>query len=83
MSKKQKQHQAVVPGNAMAIHVVGSSREDLGYALKGWKRKVKNAGIIESARERKEFIKPSVINRAKMITAKFIQQVRDKREKLY
>lgn len=83
MSKKAKQHKATVPGNGLAVNVLGNSKEELNQALKTWKRKLKNAGVIETCQERREFIKPSVINRAKMITAKFIQQVRDKREKLY
>ena len=82
MSKKAKQHKAIVPGNGMAVNVLGSTREDLGFALKTWKRKVKSAGLIEKCQKRREFVKPSVINRAKMINAKFIQQVRDSHEKL-
>lgn len=77
MSKKQKQHQAIVPGNAMAVKVVGTSREDLGYAIKGWKRKVKNAGIVEESRDRKEFIKPSVKKRQQHQAAVFMQYVRN------
>ena len=46
MSKKQKQHQTIVPGNPLAVNVVGTQREDLGFALKVWKRKVKNSGIL-------------------------------------
>ena len=34
MSKKQQQHQQIVPGNALAVKVIGSSREDLAQALK-------------------------------------------------
>jgi len=40
MSKKQKQHQQTVPGKSLAVNVIGSTREDLAYALKAWKRKV-------------------------------------------
>ncbi len=77
MSKKQKQHQAIVPGNSMAVKVVGTSREDLAYAIKGWKRKVKNAGILEETRDRKEFIKPSVKKRQQHQAAVFMQYVRN------
>ena len=77
MSKKQKQHQAIVPGNSMAVKVVGTSREDLAYAIKGWKRKVKNAGIVEETRDRKEFIKPSVKKRQQHQAAVFMQYVRN------
>jgi len=77
MSKKQKQHQSIVPGNALAVKVIGSSREDLAQALKMFKRKIKSSGILEEIRERKEFIKPGVKKRKQLQNAKFIQMVRD------
>ena len=77
MSKKQKQHQAIVPGNTLAVKVTGSAREDLAYALKAWKRKIKSSGILEEVKERKEFIKPSVKKRKQLQNAKFMQMVRD------
>ena len=77
MSKKQKQHQAIVPGNTLAVKVPGSSREDLAYALKAWKRKIKSSGILEEVKERKEFIKPSVKKRKQLQNAKFMQMVRN------
>jgi small subunit ribosomal protein S21 len=77
MSKKQKQHQSIVPGNALAVKVNGSSREDLAQALKTFKRKIKSSGILEEIRERKEFIKPGVKKRKQLQNAKFMQMVRD------
>ena len=77
MSKKQKQHQQTVPGKSLAVNVIGSTREDLAYALKAWKRKVKSAGILEQTKDRREFIKPGVIKRQKMQHAKFMQKVRN------
>ena len=52
MSKKQKQHQTTVPGNPLAVNVVGTQREDLAFALKSWKRKVKASGVLEKVKER-------------------------------
>ena len=78
MTKKQKQHQTIVPGNAWAVNVVGPAREDLAFALKVWKRKIKNSQVLEQTKDRKEFIKPSVVKRKQLIAAKFIQKVRDK-----
>ena len=34
--------------------------------------------VLEQTRDRKEFIKPSVVKRKQLIAAKFIQKVRDK-----
>jgi small subunit ribosomal protein S21 len=77
MSKKQKQHQQIVPGNALAVHVTGTQREDLASAIKTWKRKVKSSGILEETRDRKEYIKPSVLKRQQHIKAAYMQYVRD------
>ena len=77
MSKKQKQHQTIVPGNPLAVNVVGTQREDLGFALKVWKRKVKNSGILERIKDLKEFEKPGVTKRKQLQAAKFIQKIKD------
>ena len=77
MSKKQKQHQTIVPGNPLAVNVVGTQREDLGFALKVWKRKVKNSGILERIKDLKEFEKPSVTKRKQLQAPKFIQKIKD------
>ena len=77
MSKKQKHHQSILPGNGMGIIVVN---KDLGHALKTWKRKTKNAKLSEQLIENREFLKPSVQHRAKMISAKFLQMVKTRRE---
>lgn len=76
MSKKVKQHKAIVPGNGLAVNVLGTQKEDVAFALKIWKRKIKSAGIVETLTERREFIKSSVKNRAQRNKAKYIQQIR-------
>ena len=76
MSKKQKQHQMIVPGQALAVHVPGDTREDLAAALKTWKRKVKMSGVLEAQKERKEFIKPSVLKRQQLANAAYMQHIR-------
>lgn len=77
MSKKQKQHQAIIPGHATAVKVVGTSREDFAHAMKFFKRKIKNSGVLEKIKDNKTFTKPSVKRRKQLIDAKFIQKVRD------
>jgi small subunit ribosomal protein S21 len=78
MNKKQKQHQTIVPGHSLAVNVVGSLREDLAFALKIWKRKVKNSEVLEKTKDRKEFIKPSVKKRKQLQDAQFIQMIKDR-----
>lgn len=77
MSKKQIQHKMVVPGNALAVKVVGTAREDLAAALKTWKRKVKSSNILETIKDRKEYIKPSVHRRSEKSKAVYMQYIRD------
>jgi small subunit ribosomal protein S21 len=77
MNKKQKQHQTTVAGNPLAVNVIGTQREDLGFALKVWKRKIKSSGVLESVKDRREFIKPSVQKRKQLQAAQFMQRVRD------
>ena len=77
MSKKQKQHKMIVPGNALAVTVDGTGREDLAIALKTWKRKIKASGVLEAVKDRKEFIKPSVQQRTQKSKAVYLQYIRD------
>ena len=74
MNKKQKQHQTIVPGNSTAVNVVN---HDLGFALRTWKRKVKDSGVLEYVKENRTFIKPSVKRRQQLKAAQFIQKIKD------
>lgn len=74
MNKKQKAHQSVTPGNGLATTVVEG---DISYALKTWKRKVKQSGILDELKDRREFEKPSVTRRKEIQRATFLQQVKD------
>ena len=77
MNKKQKQHQTTVAGNPLAVNVIGTAREDLAFALKTWKRKVKTSGVLEKVKDRREFIKPSVKKRKQLQAAQFRQRIKD------
>ncbi|MEY2904914.1 MAG: hypothetical protein RJA52_930 [Bacteroidota bacterium] len=43
--------------------------ESIDRALKRYKRKYQNVGIIKELRKRKEFVKPSVIKRSQVLKA--------------
>ena len=66
-----------IPGNPLAVKVVNGNIE---LALKSFKRKIKDSGKMEEVRDRKEFRKPSVINREKMKNAKYSEQLRRQTE---
>ena len=74
MNKKQKKHKSIVSGNALAVSVVD---KDIAFALKTFKRKMKQLGPIQHIKENRTFTKPSVKKRAEKIKAKYIQKVKD------
>lgn len=77
MNKKQKLHKTTKPGNALAVNVLGTERDDIAFALKVWKRKVKNSNVLEAVKDQKTFTKPSVKRRDQINNAKYIQKIRD------
>jgi small subunit ribosomal protein S21 len=52
--------------------------ENIDRALKRFKRKFDKTGTMRQLRSRKQFVKPSVKNRDKLIKAQYIQHLRDK-----
>ena len=54
--------------------------ENIERALKKFKRKAEKTGIIKEVRSRKQFDKPSVVNRKKMMKAVYVQQLRRNEE---
>ena len=61
--KKVKKEDMEVWGRPFTVRVVDGN---LDSAIKLWKRKMKESGKLESLRERKEFIKPSVRKRKQL-----------------
>jgi small subunit ribosomal protein S21 len=74
MSKKQKHHKSIVPGTPSAIAVVDG---DISFALRSFKRKMKQLGVLDALKENRTFTKPSVKRRAQLIKAKYMQKIRD------
>lgn len=54
--------------------------ENIDRALKKLKRKFDKMGVVRELRSRKQYIKPSIVNREKMLKAVYIQQLREKEE---
>ena len=54
--------------------------ESIDRALKKYKRKFDKTGTVRQLRARQAFIKPSVVNRAKIQKAAYIQNMRDNLE---
>ena len=52
--------------------------ESIDRALKRFKRKFDRTGTMRALRSRQAFLKPSVVNRAQIQKAQYIQGLRDK-----
>ncbi len=50
--------------------------ESIDKALKRYKRKFQNAGVIKELRRRKEFVKPSVKRRSEILKAVYKEKIR-------
>ena len=50
--------------------------ENIERALKRFKKKFDRTGVIKQLRARKQYIKPSVQNRAKIIKAVYVNKLR-------
>ena len=74
MNKRQKQHKSIMSGNANGVMVID---KDLGFALRTFKRKMKQSNVLENLKENKRFIKSSVKRRRQINKAKYIQQIKD------
>jgi len=54
--------------------------ENIDRALKRFKRKFDNTKVMRKLREKKQFIKPSVVNRSQNIKASYLQRRRTSEE---
>ncbi len=54
--------------------------ENIDRALKRYKRKYQNAGIMRELRRRKEYVKPSVRRRAELLKAAYRLKMQQKQE---
>jgi small subunit ribosomal protein S21 len=52
--------------------------ESIERALKKYKKKFDRTKVIRQLRERQQFNKPSVVRRAEVIKAKYIQKLKEK-----
>jgi ribosomal protein S21 len=78
--KKQRARKSemIVVGKPNAVRVVDG---DINSALKLWKQNMKTSEKIDILKAKKEYIKPSVLNRKKKSDAEFNQWLQDKHYK--
>jgi len=74
MNKRQKNHKTIVSGNGNAVSIVD---KDLNFALRVFKRKIKESRILDNFKQKKEFIKPSIKRRDEINKAIYIQKIKN------
>ena len=91
MNKKQKIWESYLPGHALGAKVVNTKFKDkktgkvtesgdIGFAIRFWKRSLKDAGTLFELKSRKEYTKKSQKRREQKNAAKFAQWVKDKHQ---
>lgn len=78
--KKQRarKHEMIIVGKPNSVRVVNG---DINSALKLWKRELKESGKLELLKEKKEYVKPSVLKRKQRTDAEYSQYLETKRNK--
>jgi ribosomal protein S21 len=77
MSKIEKRIDDVIPGQTLGIKVTKTKRHpegDVNRAILKWKRIVKDAGILETAKDLQEYKKRSVRRREVHNKAVYLQK---------
>jgi len=90
MNKKHKIWQSHIPGEALAAAVVTTKHKDkngkikesgdIGFALRFWKRALKDAGTLQEFKERRYHTKKSQEKRVQKEKAVWFQKCQDIRD---
>jgi len=85
VNKKHKIWQSHLPGHALGASVVKNPKNpndsgDIGFAIRFWKRALKDAGTLQELKERRFFIKKSSKRREQMDNAKYFQQINSRED---
>jgi ribosomal protein S21 len=79
MNKKMKRQKSILPGK-LGVRVVKTKQYpngDINFALRSFKKELKQSGKLEELRERRYFIPKSAKKREQMKRAKYFQWVDD------
>ena len=77
MNKKHKIWQSHIPGQPLGASVV---KGDVGFAIRFWKRALKDAGTLQELRERRYFKKKSSKRREQLDSAKYFQKINSQQD---
>ena len=79
MNKKMKRQKSILPG-LLGVRVIKTKqhpRGDINFALRSFKKEMKQAGVLQELRERRYFVPKSAKKREQMKRAKYFQWVED------
>jgi len=79
MNKKIKRQKSILPG-ALGVRVIKTKHQpngDISYALRSFKKELKQSGKLQELRERRYFVPKSAKKREMMKRAKYFQWVED------
>ena len=82
MNKKMKRQKSILPG-ALGVKVIKTKqhpRGDINFALRSFKKEMKESGKLQELRERRYFVPKSAKKREQMKRAKFFQQLESKQD---
>jgi len=80
MSKQQK---SIVPGAGVAVKVLSTKqypKGDINYALKSFKRELKESGKMEDLKNRRHFVSKSQKRKEEIDRAKYYQWIDDQNQ---
>jgi ribosomal protein S21 len=83
MSKQIKHFKSIVPGAGVAIKVLPTKqypKGDINYALKSFKRELKESGKMEDLKNRKEFKSKGQQRKEEVDRAKYYQWLDDQNQ---
>ena len=82
MNKRMKRQKSILPG-ALGVRVVKTKqypKGDINFALRSFKKELKQSGKLQELRERRYFVPKSAKKREQMKRAKFFQQLESKQD---
>ena len=82
MNKQSKHQKSIVPGAGVAVKVLSTKqypKGDINFALKSFKRELKESGKMEDLKNRRHFISKSERRREELNSAKYYQWLDDQK----
>lgn len=75
INKKQRQFESIIPGTPTGVRVVrNNDRLDISFALRKWKKILKDTGVIEELKSRTTYEKPTSKRHRQRERSKYLAQ---------